>query len=133
MSRSFGLVPLLLVSVFAVAQSALEPAQTDTTTIRVTSRIVYVDVTVRDKSGYIVHGLTQQDFRLEEDRKPQTIDFFTAHTYDMAAAERVQNSRQPVGSATELEFANTPPPGALTGAVNIILFDLANTPQEDQL
>lgn len=138
MSRLFGLVPVLLVPVLAVAQSVLEPAQTETTTIHVTSRIVYVDVIVRDKSGHIVHGLTQQDFRLQEDGKPQTIDFFTPHTYDMAAAERVQKTSiqdksQPVGGATEFDFSNTPPPGQLSGAVNIILFDLANTPQEDQL
>ena len=138
MSRLSGLVPVLLVPALAVAQSALEPAQTETTTIHVTSRIVYVDVIVRDKSGHIVHGLTQQDFRLEEDGKPQTIDFFTPHTYDMAAAERVektssQDRSEPGGDATKLDFSNTPPPGELSGAVNIILFDLANTPQEDQL
>jgi VWFA-related protein len=109
-------------------------ANTPETTIRVTSRIVYVDVVVRDRSGHIIPGLTQQDFRLEEDGKPQTIDLFSAHTYDMAAAARLQRASTPAKpSGPVVDFSNVPPEGEQTGAVNIILFDLANIPSEDQL
>jgi VWFA-related protein len=91
-------------------------------------------VVVRDRSGQIIPGLTQQDFRLEEDGKPQTIDFFSAHTYDMAAAARLHRAStlaKPGGPV--VDFSNVPLEGEQAGAVNIILFDLANTPAEDQL
>ncbi len=115
----------------AFCQSAANPPET---TIRVTSRVVYVDVVVRDRNGQIVSGLTQQDFRLEEDGKPQTIDFFSAHTYDMATASHVdQASLTAKPGGPVVDFSNLPSEGAQGGAGNIILFDLADTPAEDQL
>ena len=44
-------------------------------TFRLTSRLVYVDVVVRDRSGQVVHGLTQRDFKIEEDGKLQKAGF----------------------------------------------------------
>lgn len=50
------------------------PAQTaPATTIQITSRIVYIDVVVRDSAGRIGRGLTEKDFRVLEDGKPQTV------------------------------------------------------------
>ncbi len=49
-------------------------------TFQITSRIVYVDVVVRDQSGHIVRGLTDKDFRVTEDGKAQKIDFFHDYT-----------------------------------------------------
>jgi VWFA-related protein len=80
---------MALCPAIAVSQNSVN---TPDTTLRVTSRIVYVDVVVRDRSGQIIPRLTQQDFRLEEDGKPQTIDFFSAHTYDMTAAVRLHRA-----------------------------------------
>ncbi len=121
------LLAFLLCPMLALSQTAVPGGET---TIRVTSRLVYVDVVVRDEYGRIARGLTQQDFRLEEDGKPQTIDFFAPHTNDMAARA------QPVAPGTQtkpkLEFTNAPEEGVQAGAVNIILFDLANTSAEDQ-
>lgn len=79
---------------------------------------MYVDVTVGDKSGHIVPGLTQLDFKLEEDGKPQTIDFFTAHTYDMAAAERVQKQRI-VANPRSTTAIETPAPVEFRHIVNV--------------
>jgi VWFA-related protein len=122
---------MALCPAMALSQNA---ANSPETTIRVTGRIVYVDVVVRDRSGQIIPGLTQQDFRLEEDGKPQTIDFFSAHTYDMAAAAPLRPAStlaKPGGPV--VDFSNVPLEGEQAGAANIILFDLANTPAEDQL
>jgi VWFA-related protein len=114
---------LLILSspVLAFAQS--NPASS--TTIQVTSRIVYVDVVVRDSHGQLVRGLTQQDFRLFEDGKPQQIAYFSARSYDLATARSLPVP-PPDGPYTNV------PKSDVGGPVNIILFDLANTAQADQ-
>ena len=82
-SRLRTLLVLLLSPSLGLAQIATPAPDT---TIRITSRIVYVDVVVHDSSGHLVRGLTQNDFKVFEDNKPQQIDYFTAHTYDIGAA-----------------------------------------------
>src|ERR1035441_8736943 len=43
------------------------------------THLVLLDVTVTDKQGHPVAGLTQDDFKLLEDGQPQTIKFFEEH------------------------------------------------------
>lgn len=57
-------------------QSSGQPA----TTIKVDVKVVNVLATVRDKKGKIVNDLTQNDFTLTEDGRPQTIKYFTRDT-----------------------------------------------------
>jgi VWFA-related protein len=46
-------------------------------TLRVTSTLVFLDVTVLDKSGHpVVSGLTRDDFTITEDKRPQRIFSF---------------------------------------------------------
>jgi len=116
------LLPLLLVSILAQAQTAPD------TTIHVTSRIVYLDVVVRDSYGRIVHGLTEKDFRVLEDGKPQQIDFFRDHTHDAPPALTEEANKD--GS---LNFSNVDLGGERGNSVNIILFDFFNTAPQDQL
>ena len=52
-----------------------EPAQ-DKPAISVDVKVVNVLATVRDKKGQIVTNLGQDDFKLEEDGRPQTITYF---------------------------------------------------------
>ena len=52
------------------------------TTVKVTSRLVNVYVTVRDKKGAIVQGLKREDFAVAEDGKPQAVTFFS-HENDL--------------------------------------------------
>lgn len=111
------LVSNLFCSAIAIAQTGPAP------TIQVTSRIVYVDVVVRDSAGRVVHGLSQKDFRLLEDGKPQAITYFSDHTHDIATPHE-----QP--SAGKLEFSNV---GSVSNSVNIIFFDFLNTAPQDQL
>lgn len=40
-------------------------------------KVVNVPATVRDKHGKIVNNLTQDDFVLEEDGRPQTLHYFS--------------------------------------------------------
>ncbi|HTA85797.1 MAG TPA: VWA domain-containing protein [Silvibacterium sp.] len=117
------LLAVLLSPALALAQTT--PPAADNT-IHVTTRLVYVDVVVHDSSGHLVHGLTQNDFKVIEDGKPQQIDYFVAHSYDIATAPPA-----PPLQRSKTEFANVPASGP-TGSVNMILFDLVNTAPEDQ-
>ena len=98
-------------------------------TFRLTSRLVYIDVVVRDKSGQVVQGLTQQDFKVEEDGKLQKVDFFERHILKQAAPSPW---RQPLAPAQpQFLFTNIANRETASGAINIILFDLLNTPRSD--
>jgi VWFA-related protein len=120
MRRILPLFPALLLPALAAAQSANSTAPT----IQVTSRIVYVDVIVRDSTGHVVHGLTQKDFRVLEDSKQQTIDYFNERSYNPALA--------PPKPASSLEFSNVNSPNE-SGTVTILLLDLLNTSTPNQL
>ncbi|MGA7313399.1 MAG: VWA domain-containing protein [Silvibacterium sp.] len=116
------LLAVLLSPVLAIAQTA--PPASDNT-LHVTTRIVYVDVVVHDSSGHLVRGLTQNDFKVLEDGKPQQIDFFAAHTYEIGAPHP---AAPPVAKNV---FSNVPDRGPV-GSVNMMLFDLVNTAPADQ-
>ena len=60
----------LLVSAAAWAQ---DPAPADKPDFSIITHIVMTPVTVTDKSGNIINGLTVKDFRLEDNKKPQAI------------------------------------------------------------
>src|SRR6185437_11697535 len=106
--------------VIVLSQTAT-PVSSDGGTLQVTSRIVYVDVVVRDRAGHVVRGLTANDFHLTEDGKPQTVAFFSDHSSDFAAASEVP--------ASKLSFSNV---GPTSNSVNIILVDFYNTATLDQ-
>jgi len=56
------------------------PAQAKTYTLTLGTKLMVVDVTVKDKHGNPVHGLKLSDFRLNENGKPQQIKNFDEHT-----------------------------------------------------
>jgi VWFA-related protein len=122
-SRGWQSIIALLAPVIVFAQ----PADKSAPTIQVNSRIVYVDVVVRDSSGRIVHGLTEKDFRVFEDGKPQRVDFFRDHTQDPSPV--LTDVANHDGA---LSFSNVDPGGEHTNSVNIILFDFFNTAPQDQ-
>jgi len=51
-------------------------AQDDEKVVRVDTKLAGFEVLVEDQNGKPVHGLKQQDFRIFEDGKPRSIDFF---------------------------------------------------------
>jgi VWFA-related protein len=128
MSRFRFLASLILLPAAAFAQQT-GPAAEPATTLHVTARLVYVDVVARDAHGNVMKGLTQQDFKVLEDGRPVSVEFFTAHTPASAAPTATAESRP---GTSKTEFTNVTS-GGNTKPVTIVLCDLLNTPNDDQL
>ncbi len=64
----------------ASAPAAQAAPSSPTTTLSVDVKVVTLPVTVRDKHGQIVKGLTKDDFTLTEDSHPQVIKYFNVDT-----------------------------------------------------
>ncbi|MGC2614968.1 MAG: VWA domain-containing protein [Terracidiphilus sp.] len=69
-------------------------------TLRVTSSLVFLDVTVLDKKGHpVVTGLTKDDFTITEDKKPQRIFSFEppeVHTINARSSDGNPEGKAPV-------------------------------------
>ena len=73
------LLPLLSAAFVMQAQQP-QPDQQQTTTIKKDVNVVNVLATVRNKNGQIVTTLTQTDFKLDVEGRPQTIRYFSRVT-----------------------------------------------------
>jgi VWFA-related protein len=110
-------------------QGAAATAAQQIPLFRTTTNLVLVDVVVRDKSrggGKPVEGLTQSDFHVLEDGKPQQISIFEEHE----ATDALQ-----VAKAPELppHVVSNDPQYVLTSAADVVLLDGLNTPLTDQV
>jgi len=127
MSRSLHQIILMSVLALITAVPAIARAQETASTIpsvtiRANTRLVVVDVVVRDKKGQPIPSLTANDFTVEENGKKQKIATFTPPGGNQAAP-------QPM------------PPGLLTnkaeyikpaGVPTVLLLDAANSHFLDQ-
>ncbi len=90
---------------------------------------VQVPVTVRDRSGHLVPGLSSHDFAVFEDGVPQKLSYFTSDPFPLSAAVVVDTNV----SATTMKKINESLP-ALVGAFSefdeVALFRYGNTVQE---
>jgi len=75
-------------------------------------RVVNVFVTVRDKQGELVHGLTREDFELREDGRKQSIRYFSADSdlqltlgllFDVSGSQRSVLEQQKAAAQAFLE------------------------------
>ncbi|MGC2399173.1 MAG: VWA domain-containing protein [Acidobacteriaceae bacterium] len=93
-------------------------------TLQVNSRVVLTDVTVTDKQGNSITGLSATDFRLLDNGKAQKLASFEEHKQQVAELREA--------SATPGRFSNDyvqhPPP-----QVNALLFDTTTIGIEDQM
>src|SRR5262245_1421668 len=107
----------------AIVMGVTGAAQTDT--LRVSSRLVEVSVTVRDKNGPVA-DLKQSDFTLLDNGKPQRIDVFS-----------VVNAQKPIPASAPTSTAiisnRTNSEGETPGAGTVILFDMMNSANEGQV
>ena len=129
MSRIRRIAAFFLLPASALAQlTASSPAEANPT-FRTNARLVYVDIVVRDAHGNVVRGLTQQDFRLFEDGHPEKIAFFRANTPKPLVAPPAS---PPADIAQKRnQFTNKTSLGE-SNPMTILLFDLLNTPNDDQ-
>jgi VWFA-related protein len=102
----------------AAMRDAMRQAPSAVPTLQVYSRETVVDVTVTDKDGKPVHGLTRDDFTVKEDGKPQAIRGFEEFGADAPAASAPPKLPPHV-------YTNLQPPPA-SGAVNVMLLDFLN-------
>jgi len=122
----------LAAALMAAAVAPVRPALQQTTaqpslpapTFRARTRLVQVDVVVRDKNRPVT-GLTQNDFTVLDNGKPQKISVF--------AVKGSQNPQQPVvplpaGAVSNRLNRNGQPPASST----ILLIDAMNTSELDQ-
>jgi VWFA-related protein len=86
-------------------------------TIRTNTRLVVVDVVVRDKKGQPVTGLKPEDFTLEENGKKQKIATFTPPGVNQG------NPQTPPPGILSNQPENVTPAGALT----VLLLDATNS------
>ncbi|WP_162601584.1 VWA domain-containing protein [Occallatibacter savannae] len=120
--RAIAFSLFLLGSVAALAQS---PQDAAAPVFKTSTRAVIVDVVVDNGKGEPVKALHKEDFRIFEDGKPQTIDFFEEHqarTLSGAAA-------QPLPKMPDGVYTNVPP-APEDDAVNVLLLDSLNTPPQ---
>jgi len=120
-SRSF-LCALICVPVCVSAQST--PAEPEMT-LRTSTDLVIVDVTVSDAQQNPVHHLDATDFTVLEDGHPQAIKVFEEHAASAPAP------MPPIPKLDPGTFTNYSPVPA-NSAIDILLFDKLNTPVNAQ-
>jgi VWFA-related protein len=108
----------------AQQKSLPQSSRKSATIIRAESRLVVLDVVVSGRNRHLVTGLSKSDFTVLEDGKPQPIVSFEAHVSRPATAGLAQVP-QPERQYTNIS-EQTP------SSINIVLFDVLNTPFIDQ-
>ena len=127
--KAFAALLLAVMGLPALAQAtaAADAPSAQAAPLRTDVRRVAVDVVVTDSQGRPVTGLTQADFKVEEDKVPQTVRFFDVHAVAPVTgfvAPRIP----PLPPNTFLNLAKAPEFGTPT----VILYDALNTPLTDQ-
>jgi len=115
---------LILILPAASAQAPSPQTAPPTTTIRVSTRLVTIDVVAQDKKGQPIPGLTKNDFELWEDGIPQEIrEFSIEGSMVLPAPGRAPLATVPAGTLT-----NRPAqPLEIPTASTVILLDGLNT------
>jgi len=108
-------------------QSATVDEDEPVVVLHTTTRRVLVDVVVTGPDGKPVTGLTEQDFTVSEDHKPQSVRSFEAHTPE------IDQSRLPIppplSSHSFVNLQKTPASGPLV----VLLLDALNSNVNDQM
>ena len=99
--RRFGILSLSLL-LFGVICSQQATSQTPDDVVRVKTQLVQTDVTVVDKRGRFVEGLSANDFELRVDSKLQPLSFFEEVTAGSADEEK-QLAAARKGDAAQLQ------------------------------
>jgi VWFA-related protein len=97
-----------------------------TLTLRTHAQVVALDVVATDSSGHTVKNVPRQDFQVHEDGKEQAITYFSeVETRADAPPAAQQNEAAP-------NIFTNRSSGSETQSVTMILYDLLNTPADQQ-
>jgi VWFA-related protein len=122
---ALSLIPTLAMSQTNAAVPSPTPANAPN--FKTTTREVVLDVVVTKVNGDPVASLGKQDFAVEEDGKPQSIDFFEEHAPGIVATKALpEMPPMPADAVTNV------PPAPVDDAVNVLLLDSLNTQPQDQ-
>jgi VWFA-related protein len=105
--------------------NAANPPNQPQYTLQVNSRVVLTDVTVTDKHGDPVNGLTANDFQLIDNGRPQSLASFEEHRHQQTPQLMEASARQ--GSFSN-DYIRHPP-----AQVDALLFDTTTIGIEDQM
>ena len=126
-SSKTRVLPMLLLAVIIGVPAMVRTQESNSAvpsfTIRANTRLVLVDVVVRDKKGQPVTGLKAEDFTVEENGKKQKISVFVPP----GIASRTAAAPTPAGI-----FSNHPEDVSPAGIPTVLLLDAANSPFKDQ-
>src|SRR6266498_4006160 len=95
----------LLSTAIVLPQARQQP----TTTFKVQSNLVVVDVTVRDKKGALVKDLRREEFKIFEDDVPQEIGTFSIENIPIAPPETIAGNAPESAKPPVVNFSATPP------------------------
>ncbi|MBW4027772.1 MAG: VWA domain-containing protein [Acidobacteria bacterium] len=98
-------------------------------TIHVPVNEILVPVTVRDKKGNLVPGLTWRQFRVYEDGQPQRISFFTVDPFPLSVAFVIDAS-VPADVMHKVNESLAAVPGAFSPADSVAIFTYNTSPTE---
>ena len=126
-----GVIVLSICASAILAGAQVQQSSSDSSTvIRATTRLVQVDVVVTDSSGHPPKDhLSEKDFTILEDGKPQKLSFFSFQQIEGQEKQQLAHPSQlPPHVAT-----NRPEYSRSVGPPVILLFDGINTPVENQV
>lgn len=124
----FALILICAASVRAqTAAPSPSTAQDTVPVFKANAHAVQVDVVVTRENGEPVASLHKGDFKVIEDGKPQTIDFFEEHT----ARTLPPGAIPPLPKMPPNVYTNVPPV-PMNDAVEVLLLDSLNTDPQDQ-
>src|SRR2546422_2442680 len=129
MTRAGVLVLSICASALLVQAQVQQSSSDSSAVIRATTRLVQVDIVVTDSSGHPPKDhLSEKDFTILEDGKPQKLSFFSFQQIEGQGKRQVTQPPQlPPHVAT-----NRPEYRRTVGPPVILLLDGINTPVENQ-
>ncbi len=123
---SLLLLGLLAVPHAAHAQSSPSSSKPDTTTFRSNTRVVLLDISVKDEHGLPVKNLQASDFQIFDNKKPQkaaSFELHTSSTNEYALGKPTDEN----GVFSNNSFAHPPP------VINALLIDTNTIGLADQM
>src|SRR5437899_5253600 len=128
-SRSCLFVFTICASAGMICAQLKQSSSDSPTVIRATTRLVQVDVVVTDSSGHPVkERLSEKEFTILEDGKPQKISFFSFQQFEDQEKQKQLPPQLPPHVTT-----NRPEYRRAAGPPIILLMDGVNTPVENQI